>query len=443
MTARRSPTPLTDATHPAAHPVAHPVAPPPDPRREPARPRLVVLGCGFGGYSLLYRLRRRELDVTLISPRNYFLFYPLLASATVGTVEFRSITESVPRRLSDVRVIQAAAEGVDFAARRVSCRAAVGEDRFEVAYDLLVIAVGTGVADYGVAGVFEHALTLKGVDDARAIRKAVLDRIAEAEVPDLSPQELSRRLTFVVCGGGPTGVEVAAEISDLIDRELTRGEPALAAAARVVLVEATDRLLTGFDEALAGYARDHFLREGIDVRLSARVESIAPRRVRLHGGEEIPCGLVVWAGGNAPLPFVRALAAERDEHGRLRVDAHLRLAGHPDVYALGDCAVDPGHPLPATAQVAQQQGKYLAKALRRRLRGGEPAPFRFKSSGMLAYIGAHQALADLPQAKWSGRTAWLFWQSVYLTKLVSNANKAKVLFDWVKNRLFGRDMSRF
>jgi NADH:ubiquinone reductase (non-electrogenic) len=408
------------------------------------RPRLLVLGCGFGGYSLLYRLRRRaDFDVTVVSPRNYFLFYPLLASATVGTVEFRSITEPVPRRLSGVRLIQAAAERVDFAARRVACRAAVGEDRFEVPYDLLVIGVGSGVADYGVEGVLEHALTLKSVDDARAIRKAVLDRIAEAEVPDLPPAELRRRLTFVVCGGGPTGVEVAAEITDLIDRELARGEPALAAAARVVLVEALDRLLTGFDEALAGYAREHFLREGIDVRLGAEVASIGPRVVRLAGGEEIPCGLVIWAGGNAPLPFVRELGAATDERGRLVVDGHLRLAGHDDVYALGDCAVDPDNPLPATAQAAQQQGKYLAAALRRRRRGGEPPPFRFKSSGMLAYIGARQALADLPQAKWSGRTAWLFWQSVYLTKLVSNANKVKVLFDWFKNSLFGRDMSRF
>ncbi len=271
----------------------------------------------------------------------------------------------------------------------------------------------------------------------------MLDRVAEAAVPDLPPDELRRRLTFVVCGGGPTGVEVAAEISDLIDRELAASEPALAAAARVVLVEALDRLLTGFDEALAGYAREHFQREGVEVRLGAEVASIAPRLVHLRSGKEIPCGLVVWAAGNAPLPFVRGLDAEHDERGRLVVDGHLRLAGRADAYALGDCAVDPAHPLPATAQVAQQQGKYLAGALRRRQRGDEPPPFRFKSSGMLAYIGGSQALVDLPHVKWSGRTAWLFWQSVYLTKLVSPANKVKVLFDWVKNRLFGRDMSRF
>lgn len=409
------------------------------------RPRLVVLGCGFAGYSLLYRLSRQAWDVTLVAPRNYFLFYPLLASATVGTVEFRSITEPVARRLSGLRLIQASAEEVDFAARRVSCRGVVGEDRFTVDYDHLVIAVGAGVADYGVDGALEHGLSLKDVAGARAIRKSILDRFASTQVPGLEAAEVERRLTFVVCGGGPTGVEVAAEIRDLMDRELMKSDPELVRASRVVLVEALGRLLTGFDEALADYTKEHFLREGIDVRLDAEVERIRPGVVTLKGGEEIHCGLVIWAGGNAPLDFVQRLDAEHDEGGRLLVDRHLRLPGRDRVYALGDCAVCPDEPLPATAQAAQQQGKYLAKRLDRLRRepDAEAEPFDFKSQGMLAYIGAGEALADLPQAKWSGRSAWLFWRSVYITKLVSLSNKVKVLFDWTKNRLFGRDLSRF
>jgi len=409
------------------------------------RARLVVLGCGFAGYSLLHRLSRQRWDVTLVAPRNYFLFYPLLASATVGTVEFRSITEPVGRRLSGVRLIQAAAEEVDFTARRVVCRGAVGGDHFAVGYDHLAIAVGARVADYGVDGALEHALTLKDVADARAIRKSILDRFASAQVPGLAQGEVERRLTFVVCGGGPTGVEVAAEIRDLMDRELKKSDPELVAQSRVVLVEAMDRLLTGYDEALADYTREHFLRERIDVRLDARVERIRPELVTLGGGEEIPCGLVIWAGGNAPLRFIEELDAKHDETGRLVVDRHLRLLGRERVYALGDCAVCPDQPLPATAQAAQQQGKYLARRLDQQRRDPEAdgQPFDFKSQGMLAYIGAGEALADLPKAKWSGRSAWLFWRSVYITKLVSLSNKIKVLFDWTKNRLFGRDLSRF
>ncbi len=407
------------------------------------RPRLVVLGCGFGGYSLLMRLTPRDWDFTLISPRNHFLFYPLLASATVGTVEFRSILEPARRRMPHVRLLEAEAETVDWEERRVSCRAAVGEDRFSVPFDVLVVAVGTAVADYGVAGVFEHALVLKSVEDARAIRRGILEQFARAEVPGLTPEELRRRLTFVICGGGPTGVEVAAEIEDLIVGELRRSMPELAAEARVILVEAGGRLLTGFDDALGRYAQEHFQREGIDVRTGSAVAAIEPGRVRLADGSEIACGLTVWAGGNAPSAFVRGLGVPTTERGRLAVDDFLRLPGQQDAYALGDCATPAETPLPATAQVAQSQGKYLARALSRRRRGREVGPYRFRSSGMLAYIGAGEALADLPQVKWSGRTAWIFWRSIYLTKLVSFANKVKVLFDWIKARLFGRDLSRF
>jgi len=410
--------------------------------RAPGGPRLVVLGCGFGGYSLLTRLDLSRWDATLVSPRNYFLFYPLLASATVGTVELRSILEPVPRRLRGLTVLQAEAEAVDFAARQVTCRAAVGGETFTVGYETLVVAVGARVADYGVEGVAEHALKLRTVEDARAIRKGLLDRFAEGGVPGLPPEEVRRRLTVVVCGGGPTGVEVAAEISDLVRREIARDQPELAAAARVVLVEATDRLLTGFDEALAGYAREHFLSAGIEVRTSAPVVEVSPREVRLGGGESIRCGLVIWAGGNAPTPFVERLDAPR-EGGRLLTDRTLRLPGRPEVFAIGDCAVPEDLPLPATAQVAQQQGKHLAKQLERIRRGLEPKPFRFRSAGMLAYVGGGEALADLPYGHWSGRAAWILWRSVYLTKLVSLANKVKVLFDWAKNRVFGRDVSRF
>lgn len=409
------------------------------------RPRLVVLGCGFGGYSLLYNLRRREWDATLISPRNYFLFTPLLPSALTGTVEFRSILEPARRRLREVRLVEGFAETVDWQARQVSCVGAVSGERFSVSYDVLAISVGTAVADYGIPGVAEHALKLASVEDARSVRRGILEQFARAEIPGLTEEQIRQRLTFVVCGGGPTGVEAAAEIHDLIHEELSELYPELAPFARVVLVEALGRLLTSFDEALAEYTLQHFGREGIVVRTSAKVQAMEKDSVLLQGGEILPCGLVLWAGGNAPVPFLKSLGEPLTPRGRLPVDPYLRLASRPDVYALGDCASLGDPALPATAQVAQQQGKYLARALDRR-RQGKPAdadPFQFKASGMLAYIGGGEALADLPKVKWSGRGAWLFWRSVYLTKLVSFANKSKVLFDWAKARLFGRDLSRF
>src|SRR5947209_7181471 len=329
------------------------------------RPRLVVLGCGFGGYSLLYDLRRERWDATLITPRNYFLFTPLLPSAVTGTVEVRSILEPARRRLRGVRVLEA------------------------------------------------------------------------------FPEQVRQRLTFVVCGGGPTGVEAAAEIHDLIHEEVAASYPELAPSARVVLVEALGRLLTSFDQALAEYTLQHFKRGGIEVRTSAKVAAVEKEGVRLLGGELLRCGMVLWAGGNAAVPLLGSLGLPLTPRGRLAVNPFLGLPDRPGVYALGDCAAAGDPPLPATAQVAQQQGEYLARALDRGRAGRPVQPFRFKAAGMLAYIGGGQALADLPQVKWSGRGAWLFWRSVYLTKLVSPANKAKVLFDWLKARLFGRDLSRF
>jgi NADH:ubiquinone reductase (non-electrogenic) len=406
------------------------------------RPRLVVLGSGFAGYSLLGHLPQDLFRVTVISPANHFLFTPLLASAAVGTVELRSILEPVRRRRPWVELLEAEAVGIDFAARRVSCRAAVSGEEFSVDYDRLVVAVGAAIGDYGIPGVAEHALFLKTAGDARAIRHRVLVQLASAEVPGLSGEEIARRLTFVVCGGGATGVEVAAEIDDFLDGEMRRLHPELAPHARVVLVEALERLLGGFDEALATYTRDHFARTGIEVRTGEPVAAVEAGAVRLASGTTIPAGAVIWAGGNAPRLLVAQAGLEL-ERGRIVVDDHLRVPGHDGVWALGDCAVARAAPMPATAQVAQQQGKYLGRAFRRQRAGRPVAPFSGKSMGMLAYIGGGVALADLPQVKWSGRGAWLFWRSVYLTRLVSLANKVKVLFDWGKAAVFGRDASRF
>jgi NADH:ubiquinone reductase (non-electrogenic) len=404
---------------------------------------LVVLGSGFGGYSLVRNLPRGLFDVTVVSPRNYFVFTPLLPSAVVGTVELRSILEPVRRRIPHARLVEATAEEVDWEARRVRCRSAVSEETLEVPFDLLVVAVGAAVADYGIPGVAEFALSLQDVTDARAIRSRVLLQLASADLPGLAEEEVSKRLTFVVCGGGATGVEMAAEIHDLVEDELRRVFPAVARHARVVLLEAAPRLLGGFDDALAAYTREHFGREGIEVRTSTPVARVEAQRVVLADGSELPCGMVLWAGGLAPRPLVRDLGFPLDSRGRLVVDRTLRLPGVSGAFALGDCAACGDPPLPATAQVAQQQGKHLARALRLEASGRHAPPFDFRNTGMLAYVGGGHALADLPQVKWSGRAAWLFWRSVYLTKLVSLANKVKVLFDWGKAAVFGRDTSRF
>jgi len=408
-----------------------------------AKPRLVVLGTGFAGYSMLLRLPRDLYDVTLISPRNYFLFLPLLPSAVTGTVELRSIVEPVRRRLGHLRFLEAAAQSVDWKRRVVRATGAVDGSAFETPFDLLVIAVGSRPHDYGIPGVSTYALRAASIEDAREIRSRILSQFARADLPGLADDEIQRLLTFAVVGGGPTGVEVAAEIHDLLREELKRAFPVLAPRARIVLLEGGARVLSQYRQALAGYAERHFRREGIEVRTQTTVAAIGPREITLKDGGTLPYGMAVWATGNAPTGFVSCLEGLPIEKGRIGVDDRLRVRGREDVFALGDCAAFGDPPLPATAQVAQTQGKYLAKQLRDRARGRAAKPFRFRPVGMLAYVGGGRALADLPHSQWSGRGAWIFWRSVYLTKLVSLPNKAKVLFDWIKAALFGRDLSRF
>ncbi len=408
-----------------------------------ARIRVVVLGSGFGAFSFLQRIDLRRYEVTLVSPRNHFLFTPLLPSSTVGTVEFRSIIEPIRPARRGHAFHLAHAVAVDPQRRTVECLGVLESRRFHVPYDRLIIAVGAVVNTYGIPGVAEHALLLKDLAEARAIRQRIIDCLERASMPDLAEEEQRRLLHFVVVGGGPTGVEFAAEMHDFLVEDLRRSYAHLAPLVRITLLEATDQILSAFDHVLGQYTMRHFVRQGITVRTDAFVAGISETTITLKGGELIPYGLLVWSTGIGPTPFVRSLPFARDHAHRLVTDDHLRLEGSAEVYALGDCATPRDLSFPATAQVAQQEGIYLARAFNRQARGTTAGPFRYRHFGMLAYIGTNRALADLAAVKGRGFSAWVFWRSAYLTKLVSLKNKVLVLFDWTKAFLFGRDVSRF
>ncbi len=251
-----------------------------------------------------------------------------------------------------------------------------------------------------------------------------------------------RLLHFVVVGGGPTGVEFAAELHDFL-ADVRTAFPRLLEDVRITLLEATGDILHSFDRRLRDYALHRFRRERIDVRLESPVKRVDEGCLELQNGETLEYGLVVWATGNGPRPFIRDLDFEKNRKDMLVTDEYLQVKGHPPIYALGDCADVEDQHLPATAQVAQRQGKYLARTFNREARGKPVRPFEHHNMGMLAYVGGGRALADLPQVKGSGFGAWFFWRSAYLTKLVSLKNKILVLFDWIKAALFGRDISRF
>lgn len=406
---------------------------------------LVILGAGFGAISLVKRIDLQHYRVTVISPRNHFLFTPLLPSTTAGKIEFRSIIEPVRRTRKGIDFVQAEAISLDTAYQILGCRTVDKTAEFSIHYDTLVISVGAWNNTYGIPGVKENAMFLKELTDARNIRERVTWCLERADVPGITPKERSRLLHFVVVGGGPTGVEFAAELDDLFDEELGRLYPHLKGDVTITLVEGGKSLLNSFDQGLRDYTARRFQSEGIEVRFQAKVKEVQPGKLILEDGSTIEAEVIVWSTGFAPAGFVQGLSFTKERTGRILTDEFMRIPDDPNIFAIGDCATPANQTLPQTAQAAMQQGKYLATSLNRAARGKEVKPFTFNNLGMLAYIGDNRALADIPKAKlrWRGILTYIFWRSAYITRLVSLKNKVLVLFDWFKAWVFGRDLSRF
>jgi len=405
-------------------------------------PRLLILGTGFGAFNLIKHLKD-DFELVVVSPRNHFLFTPLLPSTTVGTIEFRSIIEPIRRARKELSFFHAWSQKLDQNNRRVVCKGVGNNEEFTVDYDILVIAVGAVSNTFNVPGVEQYAYFLKELRDARDLRQRIITCFEQASLPGASAEERSRLLHFVICGGGPTGVEFAAELSDFLSEDLSKSYPHLIADVKITIVEALKEILNTFDEKLRRYAMKLFRRQHISILTELPVGRVEQNLLHLKDGTKLPFGLLLWSTGNAPTPFVKSLSLEKDSRSRLLVDEFFRARGSENIYAIGDCCVVERTELPATSQVAQQQGKYLARALTQRTRHQKIEPFRYKHLGMLAYIGGNRALADLENFKGRGWATWLFWRSTYLTKIVSLKNKVLVMFDWMKTQVFGRDISQF
>lgn len=408
------------------------------------RRHLVILGSGFAAVMLLKKIDLKQYKVTIVSPRNHFLFTPLLPSTTVGTVEFRSIIEPIRKARSGIDYLQASCTGIDPDNRTIECRGTAADRTFTIHYDALVIAVGAINNTFGVPGVEEHTLFLKELVDAREIRERIISCLERADLPDTTDEERERLLHFLIVGGGPTGVEFAAELHDLAEESIDRNYPDLKGQITISLYEALPTILNSFDQELRDYTITHFRRQGIDLRLEKMVSSVGDGYLEFEDGDRQEGGLIVWSTGYSPTDLITSLPFEKSR-GRVLTDEYLRIPNHPEIYAMGDCATVAGQSLPQTAQLAMQEGKYLGKALNRQASGKSTKPFNFNNMGMLAYVGESKALAEIPKAglHLRGAATYFFWRSAYLTRLVSLKNKVLVLFDWLKTRLFGRDISKF
>lgn len=402
----------------------------------------VILGSGFGAFSCIRLLNRKYYDISVISPRNHFLFTPLLPSTTVGTIEFRSIIEPL-RNHKHIKFYQSRCTSIDFENNKIHCKDSDTDNEFDLPFDFLIIGVGEVTRTFDIPGVNKYSYFLKEVTDARKIRIKVIDCFENASLPSVPVEEKKKYLNFFVCGGGPTGVEFAAELNDFIEEDVKKKYPELAPLTELVLIEAGKKILSSFDEKLSAYTTKIFRRQNIKIKIVSHIKEVKEKHIIMNDGTKHEYGLLVWATGNAPNPLVSSLNVPKSSREKILVDDYFRVKGYNNVYALGDCSEHESLPYPVTAQVAQQEGKYLSKALNKSAKGKPVKPFSFHNFGMLAYIGNRKALADTPQYKSSGFMTFLFWRSAYLTKLVSLKNKILVLFDWTKNILFGRDVSNF
>ena len=398
--------------------------------------RVVVLGAGFAGLAAVKGLRDAPVGVTLVDANNFHTFQPLLYQVATAGLDVDDVAYPVRgifRRQHNVTVRMARVTGIDLDGRLVQV------DRGPpLPYDYLVVAAGAVSNDYGVPGVEEHCFALKSVDDAVALRSGLLDRFEQVAAESHPPRPGD--LDVVICGGGPTGVEMAGAVRELITKVMSRDFPGREIErARVVLVEATDRLLGGFSERSSDRALRTLRRRGVEVFLGAGVARIDGVGVHLADGRVLPSRIVVWAAGLRASPLAGLLALPLGRGGRLLVEEDLSVLGRPEVFAVGDIAAAPdldGTPLPQMAQPAIQGGRHAACQIRRRLRGLPGERFRYHDKGSMATIGRYEAVAELPLGiRLWGWLGWLSWLGLHLLRLMGFRNRLNVLVNWTWNYL--------
>lgn len=406
---------------------------------------MVVVGAGFGGLAVTRGLVDVPVDVVLVDANNFHTFQPLLYQVATAGLDDDNVAYAVRgifRRHRNVDFRMARVTAVDVGARRIEL------DRGEpLDYDTLVLAAGAVSNDFGVPGVAEHAFPLKSLDHAMDLRAHVLDRFEQAATrPELVDHGA---LDVVLCGGGPTGVEMAGGLMELFERVLEPDFHDLQVRrARVVLVEAGPRLLPGFSPASSQRAAETLMRRGVEVRVGVGVSAVDPERVHLTDGSTIPAHTLVWAAGVRANPLADMLGVSLDRGGRIVVEPDLTVPGHPDVFAVGDIAAargEHGELLPQVAQPAIQGGRYVARRIAERVGVGAPGPgvgadgsppFRYVDKGSMATIGRHDAVAEFPSGRrlW-GPLGWAAWLGLHLVYLMGFRNRANVLVNWAWNYL--------
>jgi NADH dehydrogenase len=393
------------------------------------RPRVVIIGAGFGGLAAARALRTVPVDVILVDQNNYHLFQPLLyqvASALLDPSEIAYPVRAAIRRCRNVDFRMARVEGIDLQSRRILTSTGVHE------YDHLIVAAGSVTNFYGNHSVEERAFPLKKLGDALALRNHLLTMFERAAATD-DPDERRRLLSVVLVGGGPTGVELAGAFSELVHLVLRKDFPRLdMSEVRVVLVEAVPSVLSAFSPRLQRAAVRTLRRKAIELRLGVTVREARDDAVVLADGDEIAAATIVWSAGVRGSDITTALGVERTRGGRIAVSPTTQLAGHPEVFVIGDLAhlEHKGAPLPQLAPVAMQQGRHAAACIAGSLRGESARPFAYRDKGTMATIGRNSAVAQVGPLSFTGFIGWVMWLGLHLILLVGFRSKLAAMLNW-------------
>jgi NADH dehydrogenase len=406
--------------------------------------KIVILGGGFGGVFTARHLerlckRRPDVEIVLVSRDNFLVMTPLLFEVCSGALDFRHCCFPIRAFLGTTRFVEASVQGIDLDRRAIHLTA--GEETGELAYDQLVLALG-GMTNRKMIPGSEHAFTFKNLADALLLRNHVIERFERADV-ERDPSRKRRQLTFVIIGGGLVGVELFGELTAFADgiapmyKHVNRDE------VRFILLQGGDRLMPEIDSKLAAYGTGLLQkRRGADIRTGAKVRAIDPGKVHLSG-ETIEAETVVLAAGIVPNSIVAGLPVEKDRRGHLVVEGSMRCKSHPEVWALGDCAVIPapdGHPYPTLAQHALREAKVLARNIARVLDGQPPQPFVFATLGMMGSLGHSKGFGQFLKVRVRGVLAWFVRRTYYLLQMPGWRRRLRIMIDWFFALLFRPDI---
>jgi NADH:quinone reductase (non-electrogenic) len=399
-------------------------------------PHVVIVGAGFGGLEAAQRLSKAPVQITLIDKHNYHLFQPLLYQIAIAGLVPSQIAypvRTIFRRQANLEFRLGEVTQVDFEAQFIQLEGSV------IAYDTLILAVGGQTDFFGMDALREHSFQLKDVESAIHTRNHLL-KMFELASREVDAQKRRELLTFTVVGGGPTGVETAGALAELINLVMVKDYPSLDLnEVHVILLEAADHLMESFPEKLRRTTFDLLHKKKVEILLNTKVVDFNGRKITLGNGDSIETRTMIWTAGVRAEKLTGALAAEKGRGGRIIVQPTLQHPDHPQVYIIGDAAYledEHGRPLPMLATVAQQQARHAAENIRLELNNSAPEPFTYRDPGLLATIGRNAAVAHLWGISFSGWLAWLIWVGLHVYRLIGFRNRLVVILNWAWDYFF-------